>query len=49
MPSDQVLGSRLKALIEALPNGVTEFAMKRRAARNEASRVYNNKKRTEQQ
>ncbi|XP_073385552.1 uncharacterized protein [Physcomitrium patens] len=38
MPSDQVLGSRLKTLIESLPNGLTDHALKKRASRAEASR-----------
>lgn len=38
MPTDQVLGSRLRNLIEALPNGMTTFVMRRRVARNESSR-----------
>ena len=38
MPSDQVLGSRLRNLIEALPNGLTAHALQKRARKNEASR-----------
>lgn len=48
MPSDAVLASRLKKLIESLPHGLSTWAVNKRAAKAEVSRKLKAEQKAEQ-